>query len=571
MDKYLSDLFIINGDRYYDVSLKTRSDVISVLSNILNPEQAKELYDALPIEVWVENTCWCTRKDIFDKIENTLIEKEFRLDYFGSLSCQSAQKRFEQGSDENKKFYRLITIISTYIVQHVYTRWVYLNRIASELKIENTFMVPAWLGTIVPLFSGVGVNKFKQEKSYNQKVISFNKKLEKYTCKIILNNKRFFIYIRLNDLTRYMDYLLMLEKSHREKINNESFIIDMLDQAFSNKGLFYLLSIFCYYEKYGRSNKIDSTISEFVAKTFPKTKQTKQERINYIIRILVTFRIIKISFTRMRRPVSMFSSVNFKKKGNMRTFQFQCELFFNYEYLKDERNNYLLPDFICKENLTKNKLIYFLTILFMSEWVNSKKHVIEYRINDLIRTCNIEFNNIPDKDEKDEEGVEESESFILYMEKENIKNTNDNKLNERHFTLILKTIRYMKANGYIGDWRYLDNNLNVTPKPERNRKFNWSADIINITPPIWFIKFRKINKIKTIYHFHEKPFMKKKYTGEEIKQIRKTMNENIKEFSKRLDISPGYLSRIENMKIKIINDAIQNKIYELDQEINRTR
>jgi len=540
--EYFGYLNLLNGDRQFDIPLHSKDKVIYLLSKKLNLEQAEELYDYLPIELWAEYKFWFRDSDIIDEIVDTLLGKKFKLDYFDSLTYQTVLKKLNQGLIDLDVYNSFIIPIYSYILQHVYDKWKSINKKACDQKFENTFMIPSWLSYILPLFSGVGRSKFTHDSEYNLNPISFDARIKVYIYTITMNGIDYIIYINRKNLFEYYNFDKGQPKKSGTVIDDsiKKIICKLLDDAFSPKGLYYLLTIYFYYNKHGKENKIKTSLTHFIKETMPFIKKIKSNKINDIIRMMKIFSIIRISkYNRGRRPVGFFKSSSFIPSKSRRTYQLKMVDFFYYNYLNRDDGFYLLPEKICEESFVNDSLKYYLLIYLIEQWLNKKQHEHYYLIKDLIKICNIENYGVS----------------IPYMEEFNRRGSEYNK---KQFELLIETISYMKKMGYIGDWLYKPKNgKRIVDKSKIVIRPQWVDDLIAIPPPDWFLRFTYENE-KDRLRFYKKEPPPKKYSGLDVKNLRKEMRMTQKKFSRLLGVSAVTL--IKNEKMDYVTDYIQKKI-----------
>lgn len=555
---YFGYLNLLNGDRYFNIPLQSKDKVIKLLSEKLNLAQAEELYNALHIEIWAEYKYWFNDNDIKDEIDAALIKKHFKLDYFNLLTYQTVLNKLDRGLIEPDEFNSFIIPIYSCILQHVYDKWKSINKNACELKIQDTFMIPSWFEDILPLFSGVGRDKFTNHYKDHQDAIEYRKvnKVESYIYKIKLKKYIYDIYIQKKLLIMHFDVKTNSNHESEIIINDEliKIILQILNDAFSPKGLFYLLSLYCYCDKHGRQNKIDTTLKDYIEQGLflGEKGQVKQKTKQDIVRMLKIFSIIRISNTPntkkyeryRRRPVGFYHLEKLFITKSITTSTFTLRHYFPYGHLKSEGNYYLLPTTLCKESFVTLGLKFYLLIYFIIQWSELKNHTKNYRLIDLIKMCNIENYGISTTCVKDEY----YDDVIEY--------------NDRQLKLLLKTIHYMKSTGYVGDWIYVTNTGKVLyNKSEISKRKQWMDDSIVIQPPNWFERFTyeiKNNKLK----FTSNPIPQKVITGKTIRDHRKSMNMTQKEYAPLLGITPEYLSQLEKGK-RPISKEMQKRFIEL--------
>ncbi len=549
---YLNGLNLLNGDLYFDdIELDTKHAVIKKLKEVLSTKQANELYDELPIQEWVDNKFWLTEKEIINKIEEVIIEKRFKLKYFQEATLDTIKSEYDYAISPKRKddipfpYFSLddenyiqifLATISTTIAQHVYGKWATANKKTLNIKQENMFIIPSWFGGILPLFSGVGNNKFYYDCGLNG--ITYDELKKSFNCEIKIDKIIYCVRIKKADLINYK-FIKKSKTIDEDKDINETKkkLLRLLDKSFSSKGLLLLLTIFLFIEKNGRTNIVETTINKVFRETISKKSQLKERNLKEYIDLICAFSIFKISRiieNKIPREVSFLESTEIIPSRSVRTYRIKIHISRIYHRTKEGYDCYILPDNICKENIKQYRLKFFLLIFIIKQLIDSKALEIDYKIYELIKFARL-----------DDYGLG------------GISNT-------KQLNLIINTISYMKKNGYIGDWyTYLKNKENRIIHFKQSKKDEWKDYSIVISHPDWFTKYAVVDYEKD-YRIVKKKQEIIKYTGSDLKAFRKEVKMTQEELASLLKVSRNWLSKLENNK-EMITRETQNTFHRIIQ------
>ncbi|MFH0975863.1 MAG: helix-turn-helix transcriptional regulator [Spirochaetota bacterium] len=573
----------------------TKETTIKDMTQYFDKEQAKKLFNALPLYEWVKCKQYFHTADIYETIKETIERLEIKLKKFDNLTLEEIYNWSDYYDAEhivdifkcpptkeniNNITGEYIADITLIILCYVESQWEKRNQDIDSIIYSEVFPIPLWLKLYLPLFSGVAEDKFGRDRGFFDN-LEFTTQKDQYIIKIDYLGITYSLSLDKSSLEKY--YFGKLKDENFKTVEN--FIKSLMNEAFSPKGLRYLLAIFLNFERKGRQREIDGSMADYLKGLKAKGIQIKDYEKKDFIKILFVFSNVyilakpnksvnKINIHKYDQRSKVFFSYSGDKLeiykldfeptiNDIRKFRLRLKL--NKTYF-DENNYTILPKAIVKEGIGENYLIFFLMTNLALQWVACEDIIIS--VTDLIKRCGLDS----------------------YAEKES-----SGSYGAKRIEMLEGTLEKLRKKGYIGEWitvkeedsskiknkksrlnkiKYpiinLESNTKKKPykvikqKPSELVDNQWSECSIHIAKPTWLSK--KISNYNDTHYYRLSKLEQEVYSGSEIREFRKINNIKQKDLANKLGIAASLLARIEK-KDSNLRKELNNKFITMKTEI----
>jgi hypothetical protein len=575
----------------------TKKETISELIQYFDVEQAVQFFNILPTDEWIKCKQYLRSSDIYKTVKETIERLEIRLKKYDSRTLKEIynwQDSYDAEDAENianifkcpptKENIENITgeyiaDITLIILCYAESQWKRRNTKIDSIVYDEVFPIPFWLKMYLPLFSGVAEDKFGRDRGFFDN-LEFTTQKDQYIIKIDYLGITYLLSLDKSSLEKY--YFGKLKDENFKTVEN--FLRSLMNEAFSPKGLRYLLAIFLSFEENGRQIEIEERMADFFKRLNAKKTQIKDDEKEDFLKILFVFSnvykvtepIINVKEKNVSQRKAIFFSYSgdeFKigrlgfdlKVNDIRNFRLRLKL--NKTYFNE--NKYaILPKAIVKEGIGEDNLIFFLMTNLALHWVATEDIVIS--VKDFITRCGLNSYAEDDTGSNDVKKIIRLEKTLENLRKNSYigewitvkKESSSKKEKKKSKSEKIKyPIILLKNNAFKGPYRLMKQNPSELLVDKQ-----WLECSIHIVKPNWLSRKSTNYKDKHYYRLSKLEQNVYIYSGSETREFRKINNMEQKDLAKRLGIKAPLLCKIEKMNFKL-NKELNEKFIKIKTEI----